>query len=145
ARELTGAFVDIWAELLERMRELPVARPSSAADVARETAFPVPAQPLGVQELTDLLRPLVLERSTLCGHPGFMAYVSGSGTVPGAAADLLASALNPARDAKAGADVRRNGLGGLRLVLYTSEEAHATIAEAADLLGLGERAARAIP
>jgi aromatic-L-amino-acid/L-tryptophan decarboxylase len=30
-------------------------------------------------------------------------------------------------------------------VLYTSEEAHATIAEAADLLGLGERAARAIP
>src|SRR6185437_16204742 len=50
-----------------------------------------------------------------------------------------------ARDAKAGADVRQDGLGGLRLVLYTSEEAHATIAEAADLLGLGERAARAIP
>jgi aromatic-L-amino-acid/L-tryptophan decarboxylase len=195
ARELTGAFVDIWAELLERMRELPVARPSSAADVARETAFPVPAQPLGIQELADLMRPLVLEHSTLCGHPGFMAYVSGSGTVPGAAADLLASALNPnvggwmlspaaselelhltrwlaeqfglpegagglmtsggatsnmtalkaARDAKAGADVRQDGLGGLRLVLYTSEEAHATIAEAADLLGLGERAARAIP
>jgi glutamate/tyrosine decarboxylase-like PLP-dependent enzyme len=195
ARELTGAIVDIWVELLERMRALPVARPVSAADVARETAFPVPEQPLAVAELTDLLRPLVLEHSTLCGHPGFMAYVSGSGTVPGAAADLLAAALNPnvggwmlspaaselelhltrwlarrfglpegsgglmtsggaasnmtalkaARDAKAGADVRQNGLGGLPLVLYTSEEAHATIAEAADLLGLGERAARAIP
>ena len=195
ARELTGAFVDIWAELLEGMRELPVARASPAADVARQTAFPVPEQPLGVAELAGLLRPLVLEHSTLCGHPGFMAYVSGSGTVPGAAADLLAAALNPnvggwmlspaaselelhltrwlaerfglpegsgglmtsggatsnmtalkaARDAKAGADVRQNGLGGRRLVLYTSEEAHATIAEAADLLGLGERAARPIP
>jgi glutamate/tyrosine decarboxylase-like PLP-dependent enzyme len=195
ARELTGAFVDIWAELLERMRELPVARRASAADVARATAFPVPEQPLGVSELADLMRRLVLEHSTLCGHPGFMAYVSGSGTVPGAAADLLASALNPnvggwtlspaaselelhltrwlaerfglpegsgglmtsggaasnmtalkaARDAKAGAGVRQNGLGALPLVLYTSEEAHATIAEAADLLGLGERAARAVP
>ena len=83
ARELTDAFVDIWAELLERMRELPVARPAAAADVARATAFPVPEQPLGVAELAGLLRPLVLEHSTLCGHPGFMAYVSGSGTVPG--------------------------------------------------------------
>jgi glutamate/tyrosine decarboxylase-like PLP-dependent enzyme len=195
ARELTGAVVDLWTELLERMRELPVARPASAPDVAREMAFPVPEQPLAVAELADLLRAMVLEHSTLCGHPGFMAYVSGSGTVPGAAADLLASALNPnvggwtlspaaselelhltrwlaeqfglpegsgglmtsggaasnmtalkaARDAKTDADVRRDGLGGLPLVLYTSEEAHATIAEAADLLGLGERAARAIP
>jgi glutamate/tyrosine decarboxylase-like PLP-dependent enzyme len=70
----------------------------------------------------------------------------GSGglmTSGGAASNL--TALKAARDAKAGADVRQNGLGGLRLALYTSEEAHATIAEAADLLGLGERAARAIP
>src|SRR6185437_819679 len=157
--------------------------------------LPVPEQPLAVAELAELLRPMVLDHSTLCGHPGFMAYVSGSGTVPGAAADLLASALNPnvggwtlspaaselelhltrwlagrfglpegagglmtsggaasnmtarkaARDARTRDDVRRDGLGGLPLVLYTSEEAHATIAEAADILGLGERAARAIP
>jgi len=74
ARELTGAVLDLWAELLERMRELPVARPARAADVAREMALPVPEQPLAVAELADLLRPLVLEHSTLCGHPGFMAY-----------------------------------------------------------------------
>jgi aromatic-L-amino-acid decarboxylase len=29
------------------------------------------------------------------GHPGFLAYVCGAGTVPGAAADLFAAALNP--------------------------------------------------
>ena len=194
ARELTGAMLDLWCELLDRMGELPVSRPLDAASVARAAALPVPEQPLSVPELADLLRPLVLEHSTLCGHPGFMAYVSGSGTVPGAAADLLAAGFNPnvggwtlspaatelelhlmrwlagqfglpagagglmtsggaasnltalkaARDARTEGDVRRDGVGGLRLVLYASAEAHATIAEAADMLGLGERAVRAI-
>jgi aromatic-L-amino-acid/L-tryptophan decarboxylase len=194
ARELTGAMLDLWCELLERMDDLPVSRPLDEAGVARAAALPVPEQPLSVPELADLLRPLVLEHSTLCGHPGFMAYISGSGTVPGAAADLLAAGFNPnvggwtlspaatelelhlmrwladrfglpagagglmtsggaasnltalkaARDARTEGDVRRDGVSGLRLVLYASTEAHATIAEAADMLGLGERAARAI-
>ena len=194
ARELTGAMLDLWCELLDRMGELPVSRPLDAAGVARAAALPVPEQPLSVPELADLLRPLVLAHSTLCGHPGFMAYVSGSGTVPGAAADLLAAGFNPnvggwtlspaatelelhlmrwlagqfglpagagglmtsggaasnltalkaARDARTEEDVRQDGVGGLRLVLYASAEAHATIAEAADMLGLGERAVRAI-
>jgi len=194
ARELTGAMLDLWCELLDRMGELPVSRPLDEAGVARAAALPVPEQPLSVPELAELLRPLVLEHSTLCGHPGFMAYVSGSGTVPGAAADLLAAGFNPnvggwtlspaatevelhlmrwlagqfglpagagglmtsggaasnltalkaARDAHTDGDVRRDGVGGLRLVLYASTEAHATIAEAADMLGLGERAVRAI-
>jgi aromatic-L-amino-acid decarboxylase len=194
ARELTGAMLDLWCELLDRMGELPVSRPLDEAGVARAAALPVPEQPLSVPELANLLRPLVLEHSTLCGHPGFMAYVSGSGTVPGAAADLLAAAFNPnvggwtlspaatelelhlmrwlagqfglpagagglmtsggaasnltalkaARDARTDGDVRQDGVGGLRLVLYASAEAHATIAEAADMLGLGERAVRSI-
>ena len=194
ARDLTDAMRDLWAELLERMRDLPVSRPFAAAEVAAAAALPIGAEPLPVADLAALLRPLVMEQSTLCGHPGFMAYVSGSGTVPGAAADLLAAALNPnvggwtispaatelelhlmrwladrfglpagagglmtsggaasnltaikaARDARTDGDVRRDGVDGLGLVLYASEEAHATIAEAADMLGLGERAARAI-
>src|SRR5690606_15299156 len=37
---------------------------------------------------------LVFEHSIYPGHPGFMAYISGAGTVPGAAADLVAAALN---------------------------------------------------
>ncbi|HEY3763737.1 MAG TPA: aminotransferase class V-fold PLP-dependent enzyme [Gaiellales bacterium] len=195
ARELTGAVLDLWCDMLDRMRELPVAPPLDAAAVARAAAVPIPAQPMPVAELAALLRPLVMEHSTLCGHPGFMAYISGSGTVPGAAADLLAAALNPnaggwtispaatelelhltrwlagrfglpngaaglmtsggaasnltalkaARDARTPGDTRRDGIAGLPLVLYASEEAHATIAEAADVMGLGERAVRAIP
>jgi aromatic-L-amino-acid/L-tryptophan decarboxylase len=194
ARELTGAMLDLWCELLDRMGELPVSRPLDEAGVARAAALPVPEQPLSIPQLADLLRPLVLDHSTLCGHPGFMAYISGSGTVPGAAADLLAAGFNPnvggwtlspaatelelhlmrwlaeqfglpagagglmtsggaasnltalkaARDARTDGDVRRDGVDGLRLVLYASTESHATIVEAADMLGLGERAVRAI-
>ena len=95
ARDLTDAVRDLWAELLERMRDLPVSRPFAAAEVAAAAALPIGSEPLPVADLAALLRPLVMEQSTLCGHPGFMAYVSGSGTVPGAAADLLAAALNP--------------------------------------------------
>jgi aromatic-L-amino-acid/L-tryptophan decarboxylase len=195
ARELTGAMLDLWSELLERMPELPVTPVAAAADVAAEMDLPIPEAPLPPAEIARLLRPLVFDHSALCGHPGFLAYISGSGTVPGAAADLLAAGLNPnvggwslsggatelelhlmrwiaagfglpegasgmmtsggaasnftalkaARDAHAPGNVRTDGVDGMRLVLYASEEAHATIAEAADMLGLGERAVRSIP
>ena len=195
ARELTGAMLELWSELLERMGELPVTPVAAADDVAAEMMLPIPEAPLSAQELAALLRPLVFEHSALCGHPGFLAYISGSGTVPGAAADLLAAGLNPnvggwslsggatelelhlmrwmaarfglpagagglmtsggaasnftalkaARDARAPGDVRADGIAGLGLVLYASREAHATIAEAADMMGLGERAVRSIP
>ncbi len=37
----------------------------------------------------------MLDYSLKSGHPAHLAYVTGSGTVPGAAADLLAAGLNP--------------------------------------------------
>ena len=195
AREVTEAMLGLWCELLERMRSMPVSPIAPAGEVAARMALPIPEEPLPVSEIASLLRPMVLEHSAQCGHPGFLAYISGSGTVPGAAADLLAAGLNPnvggwslspaaselelhlmrwmagvfglpdgagglitsggaasnftalkaARDTRAPGDARRDGVGGMGLVLYASEEAHATIAEAADMLGLGERAVRAIP
>jgi len=195
ARELTGAMLDLWSELLERMGELPAAPMAAAGDVAAAMMLPIPEAPLSAREIAELLRPMVFDHSALCGHPGFLAYISGSGTVPGAAADLLAAGLNPnvggwslsggatelelhlmrwmaerfdlpagagglmtsggaasnftalkaARDARAPGDVRANGIDGLGLVLYASQEAHATIAEAADMMGMGERAVRSIP
>ena len=195
ARELTGAMLELWSELLERMGELPVTPMDAADDVAAEMMLPIPEAPLSARQIATLLRPLVFDHSALCGHPGFLAYISGSGTVPGAAADLLAAGLNPnvggwslsagatelelhlmrwmaarfglhggagglmtsggaasnftalkaARDARAPGDVRANGIDGLGLVLYASQEAHATIAEAADMMGIGERAVRSIP
>jgi aromatic-L-amino-acid decarboxylase len=194
ARALGELAVDLWVELLERLRDLPVARLEPAETVEAATRPSIPAEPMSLGELEAALRPLLFDHAVYAGHPGFLAYISGAGTVPGAAADLLAAGLNAnvggwslapgaseferhlcawfaerfglpagsgglttsggaasnmtalkaARDA-AGEDVRARGVGATPMAFYASAEAHATIAEAADLLGLGQGATRLIP
>ena len=56
--------------------------------------MPVPAAPLPDDELFEHLRSVMFDHSVYPGHPRFMGYITGAGTVPGAVADLLASALN---------------------------------------------------
>ena len=57
-------------------------------------AIDIPDEPLDTEDLLDDLRTVALSESMYPGHQGFLAYISGSGTVPGAAADLLAAGLN---------------------------------------------------
>lgn len=95
AAELGATVTDLWTELLERLPELPVSRPFDVAEVRDAVALPVPAEGLDRQALTAHLRTLVFENAVYLGHPGFLAYICGAGTVPGAAADLLASGMNP--------------------------------------------------
>ena len=45
-------------------------------------------------ELFEHLRSVMFDHSVYPGHPRFMGYITGAGTVPGAVADLLASTLN---------------------------------------------------
>ncbi|MEN8113023.1 MAG: pyridoxal-dependent decarboxylase [Actinomycetota bacterium] len=95
ARTFGEGVLDIWEELLERLPDgLPVARHHSAADVREAVARPIPADPMPTDELLAHLREVVIDESMYPGHPGFVAYISGAGTVPGAAADLLAAGLN---------------------------------------------------
>ncbi len=95
ARSLGEGALDIWAEFLERLRDMPIRRPGATVEEVRaRVARPVPDDPLPADELLAYLRELVFEHATLTGHPGFMAYISGSGTIPGAAADLIAAAIN---------------------------------------------------
>src|SRR5688572_32615807 len=94
AGQLGEEIVGLWTEYLSRLRELPITHPSSAEEVRVAVARDVPDEPLPLAELVAYLRTLVFENATLTGHPGFMAYVTGAGTVPGAAADLIAAAIN---------------------------------------------------
>ena len=93
-RELGEDAVELWVELLVRLPELPVSRELRADELHEALAIDIPEEPLERGELLRHLRALLLENSMYPGHPGFLAYVSGAGTVPGAAADLLAAALN---------------------------------------------------
>ncbi|HZD21812.1 MAG TPA: hypothetical protein VE569_00155 [Acidimicrobiia bacterium] len=51
----------------------------------------VPDNPTNDYQLFANLRELLFERSTQTGHGGWMAYISGSGTIPGDPASLLAA------------------------------------------------------
>ena len=95
ARAFGEQALDIWTELLDRLHDdLPVARDRSAADVRDAVAREIPTDPMPIDELVGYLREVVFDESMYPGHPGFLAYISGAGTVPGAAADLIAAGLN---------------------------------------------------
>ncbi|MES1259798.1 MAG: pyridoxal-dependent decarboxylase [Gemmatimonadota bacterium] len=94
ARAFGNEVVDIWGELLDRLPARPVGGRANVAEVRAAVTRAVPDEPLAMPELVEALRTLAFDHSTYTGHPGFMAYITGAGTVPGAAADLLAAALN---------------------------------------------------
>jgi aromatic-L-amino-acid/L-tryptophan decarboxylase len=94
ARAFTDRVADLYEEVLTRLRDLPVTHGRPASEVREAVAIEVPEEPMADDELFAYLRDVVFEHSMFPGHPRFMAYVSGAGTVPGAAADLLAAGLN---------------------------------------------------
>ena len=94
ARQLGEDVLELWTELLARLPELPVSRGFKAEELNEDLALGVPEEPLERGELLRHLRALALDGSVYVGHPAFVAYICGAGTVPGAVADLLAAALN---------------------------------------------------
>jgi aromatic-L-amino-acid decarboxylase len=94
ARAFTDRLADLYEELLTRLRDLPVSRGWGTEEVRRGVAVPVPDAPMPEDEIVEHLRRITFDDSVLLGHPRFYAYISGAGTVPGAAADLLAAGLN---------------------------------------------------
>jgi aromatic-L-amino-acid/L-tryptophan decarboxylase len=196
AHAFGAQVLDLWTELLERLPELPVSRELAPAAVAPAVALPVPEEPMEDDALLAHLRELIFEHSVYLGHPAFLGYICGAGTVPAAATEVLAAGLNPclggyrlgpgaaevelhltrwladrfglpagaggmvmtggamanfvalkcARDDRLGTAVREAGVGAAGPVaLYASTEAHVVIRRAADMLGLGAGAVRAVP
>jgi glutamate/tyrosine decarboxylase-like PLP-dependent enzyme len=94
AREFTDRITGLYEEFLTRLRDLPVTRGRAADEVRKAMAIEVPEEPMPEEDLFAYLRELVFGNAAYPGHPRFMAYVSGAGTVPGAGADLLAAGLN---------------------------------------------------
>ena len=189
ARAFTDRVADIYEEMLAKLRDLPVSGTWGVDEVRDAVAVAIPDDPMPEDELIDHLRSITFDYSGFLGHPRFYAYISGAGTVPGAAADLLAAGLNAnaggwrlapaateielgltrwfaqeifglpagsggaltsggamanfialkvARDAKAGWDIRHEGVAaGPPLGLYLSSETHVVSTRAADMLGIG--------
>src|SRR4051794_731531 len=93
-RSLADRAVGLYAEFLDGLDAMPIARDVPAGLVRDAVVRPVPAEGLDDDQLIDHLRDVLVDWGVQCGHPRFLAYVTGSGTVPGAVADMLASAVN---------------------------------------------------
>jgi aromatic-L-amino-acid decarboxylase len=85
-----------------------------------------------------------LERQAIGWLASFIGYPAGDGhfTSGGTVSNL--SALAAARH-RLLPDARTAGLGGRRLAVYCSAEAHASVVRAAELIGIGSDAVRALP
>jgi aromatic-L-amino-acid/L-tryptophan decarboxylase len=124
SRDFAERALDLWQELLERLPDLRVSGRWTAKAVHEAVAIDVPDEPMSDDALFAYLHDVVFEWSELSGHPRFMAYISGAGTVPGAAADLIAAGLNA-------------NVGGWQLSPAATEiELHLTRWFASELFGL---------
>lgn len=94
AARWAARMAGIWTAYLERLPDLPVGPSGTPGEVRDRVTVAVPDEPMDPDETDRWLRELALTHSTQVGHGGFMAYVSGAGTIPGAAASLLAAGLN---------------------------------------------------
>ena len=104
AGQLGRDAVDIWTELLERIRDLPVGRRVTADEMRAAVIRDLPAEPVPYDELVAYLRSLVLDHATYTGHPGFMAYISGSGSrAQRSCTDSFASSMAASVSGTAGA------------------------------------------
>jgi aromatic-L-amino-acid decarboxylase len=76
---------------------------------------------------------------------GYPASASGQLTGGCSASNLIALAV--ARNARAGYDLRQEGVGARpgRMMIYASEEAHSSIQKAVELVGLGRDSLRKVP
>src|SRR3954469_13181639 len=72
----------------------PVVRSQAPGGLRERLTMAPPETPAGFNELLDGLERDVLPFVARISHPGYLAFVPGEGTWPGALGDLIASALN---------------------------------------------------
>jgi glutamate/tyrosine decarboxylase-like PLP-dependent enzyme len=72
----------------------PVVVAATPEELRSRLASPPPAEPSGYDEILAALERDVLPFVARISHPGYLAYIPGEGTWPGALGDLIASALN---------------------------------------------------
>jgi aromatic-L-amino-acid/L-tryptophan decarboxylase len=82
--------------LVDRITGPPgdVVRSATPEELRQRLAIPPPEDPVAFDEILDGLERDVLPFVARISHPGYLAFIPGEGTWPGALGDLIASALN---------------------------------------------------
>lgn len=93
-KSMAAAAVDWLVDYHARVRDLPVAPATSAAELDALLVEPIPAEGRDFGRILETFRDVIVPGSRHNGHPRFFGYVSSPGTAVASVADLLASALN---------------------------------------------------
>jgi glutamate/tyrosine decarboxylase-like PLP-dependent enzyme len=93
-RRLGYRTVDLLVERLTAPDPGPVVRTAAPDELRARLASPPPAEGRGYEEILAVLERDVLPFVARLSHPGYLAYIPGEPTWPGALGDLIASALN---------------------------------------------------
>src|SRR4051812_42661075 len=72
----------------------PVVRSATPEELHQRLSMPPPEGPAAFEDILDGLERDVLPFVARISHPGYLAFIPGEGTWPGALGDLIASALN---------------------------------------------------
>jgi aromatic-L-amino-acid/L-tryptophan decarboxylase len=92
-RELGYRTVDMLVDWLGDAGAPPLRR-ATPAEMRDRLSTPLPAEGTAYEEILATLAGDVLPYGSRVSHPGFFAFIPGSGTWPGALGDLVASAAN---------------------------------------------------
>ena len=93
-RRLGYRTIDMLVERIDRARRARSSAPATPAELRERLAAAPPEEPAGFDEILDGLERDVLPFVARISHPGYLAFIPGEGTWPGALGDLIASALN---------------------------------------------------
>src|SRR4051795_9677903 len=72
----------------------PVVRSATPDELHRRLSISPPEEPTAFEDILDGLERDVLPFVARISHPGYLAFIPGEGTWPGALGDLIGSALN---------------------------------------------------
>ncbi|MFD8495543.1 pyridoxal phosphate-dependent decarboxylase family protein [Amycolatopsis sp. NPDC059657] len=93
-RELGHQVVDLLVDHLTGLREQPVQRLATPAELRDVLADPVPERPSDPGELIAFLTGEVMARSLRLGHPGCLAFVPSANNFLSVLGDLIAAGFN---------------------------------------------------
>jgi aromatic-L-amino-acid decarboxylase len=93
-REALHQVADLVADYLENIEDHAVFPDIVPGSVAERLASAAPEQPEPLAAVLQDVRDVVIPNMTHWNHPGFMAYIAISGSLPGILGEMVAAALN---------------------------------------------------
>ena len=126
-RSWANAAVELMAEYLGTIRNLPVYPETSSRQIRTRLDYRLPEKPVSFDQLLDTFRDTLIELSRHNGHPRMFGYVQAPGTAIAALADLLASTLNANltawRSAPAAVEIERLTIDWIKQIIGFNRDA----------------------